>query len=124
MNARDLSLGLLLCILVGSAIAGFSDAMPARASGTDITEFTFSQVQLVETLQCPSYDVLIDITQTGHVTATGCTASGLLIPGVFKGGHVTVDVTLTDGTHYVMTGCRGGSTAVPTYLHYSLICVP
>jgi hypothetical protein len=113
MKRKQLNIALLLA-------AAFS----APAYAATVTEFTFSEVQLVETVQCASFDLLADVTQYGHLYAGGCTSTGPLVSGTFKGGHVHVEVSMTDGTSYVMDGCRVGETAVPTYYHYTLICVP
>lgn len=112
---------LLTAVIAGLAFCAGCASL-SQANDGEYVEFIFSQSFSVETITCTSFDLLADVNQYGHLIATGCMQTGPLLNQNGTKGHVSIDVTLNNGTHYVFGGCRVSSSAVPYFAQYSVIC--
>lgn len=111
---------LMIAMIVAVATAAPS---PRVAQSAPIVEFTILQYLSVQTLTCTKYELLADLSQYGHLTATGCSSTGALLDEDSTLGHVNLDITLTGGVRYLITGCQLDSTYVsPGYSHYTIEC--
>jgi hypothetical protein len=126
MKQNSMIATILACYAGMAGLVGLAYATSPAPQATDTVEyveFVFGQNFSVETITCTNFDLLADVNNYGHLIATGCTQTGPLLNQNGTKGHVSIDVTLTDGTHYVFGGCRVGENAQPNFAQYQMICI-
>jgi hypothetical protein len=108
---------LLIAVMIAATL-------PARAAPLPDAEFVLEGNTQVETITCTDYFVHTDFQKYGTISGTGCTLTGPFFPhDGGRGGHTSVDFTLTTGATIEMLNCFNDSLyKSPGWLHYSINC--
>lgn len=114
MKSRHLAAVVAGALFAGVASAAFSNGFDAPDAGCQPypTQFIVQQNFNVETVTCRSYFAHYDLNQYGSITGTSCSTTGPLISATTNVGHVGVDFTFLDGSHFTWSACRVDSSAL------------